>query len=315
MKDARRYEIGVGLLLVAAAALLSFMAIKIGAVKSLGDNVRAVAVFDDVSGLKDGAAVNIAGVQVGRVSGLEVDFNKAEVGLLIERSAHVREDVIVALRARSVLGEKYIELIPQTQDAPLLEDHEVLTNTRVAVEIDQLVTELAPIVRAVDPDAVAIIVEALADAAKEDPERPARMLADLERLLHNAAEASEQAGPLIADTRAAVGEARGAMSDIRAIAEDGRPLVAKADQVLTNLEDATAELPAATADLPALADDAEATVAEAREVMMVLSANSDRIEHILANVEEIDKWELRRLLREEGIKVRLFEDEVQPAED
>ena len=39
MKDARRYEIGVGLLLVAAAALLSFMAIKIGAVKSLGEGV------------------------------------------------------------------------------------------------------------------------------------------------------------------------------------------------------------------------------------------------------------------------------------
>ena len=40
------------------------------------------------------------------------------------------------------------------------------------------------------------------------------------------------------------------------------------------------------------------------------SAFAERLDRILANVEEIDKWELRRLLREEGIVVRLRPQEV-----
>ena len=41
----------------------------------------------------------------------------------------------------------------------------------------------------------------------------------------------------------------------------------------------------------------------------------DNLETVLDNMSEIDKWELRRLLREEGILVRLKRSSVAPDAD
>lgn len=314
MQSTHRYELGVGALMIAAAVLLGFMAIRIGAVRDIGDNIHVEAVFNDISGLKDGAAVTVAGVDVGRVDGLRVDFDKARVGLIIESDAGIRDDVLVRIRARSVLGEKYVELVPQSPDAPALADHAVLTRTESAVEIDQLVNQMGPLFSAVDPDDVSQLLAALVDIAKEDPDRARRMTEDAERLLHNAALASDDAPALMAEARSTLADARGATSELRILVRRSGPMLDRADAVMVDLEDAAADLPAATERLPGLLDEAEDTLADAHEVVLVLSGNKERIEHILANVEEIDKWELRRLLREEGIKVRLRRAEVVPDE-
>ncbi|MCB9759209.1 MAG: MCE family protein [Alphaproteobacteria bacterium] len=315
MADSRRYEFSVGALLVAAALLLAFMAVKVGAVKDIGDNVRVTAIFDDVSGLKDGAAVAVAGVEVGRVSSLKVDFDKAQIGLIVSRSADVREDVIVRLRARSVLGEKFIELVPQSPDAPPLEDGAILTRTEGQVEIDQLVTEMGPLIGAINPEQVNSLLTALIDTLNEDPERAGRMLDDLETLLHNAAVASEGAPDLVSEARATLSDTRSTLTEFRTLARDGKPVVQRAEAVLINLEAASEDLPGIVDAIPPVIDKVDATVTDAQGVVMVLSGNAERIDHILENVEEIDKWELRRLLREEGIKVRLTSAEVVEIED
>ena len=307
MKVQRKHQIGVGLLVVISALVLAWMALQVGALGNLGERLRVTAVLEDAAGLSTGAAVSIAGVEVGRVEELRVDFDQAQVTLSLDPEAQVREDVVVALRARSLLGEKYIELIPQSRDAALLQDGATLTNTRGQYEIDQFVTGLEPLVESMDPQELQAIVEPLVAALEEDPERPARMLRDAEATLANLREASEEAPELVAETRQTLAEVRRVSRKAEAVAE-------RADTVLVELEQAAKPLPEATERIPGLLDEAEATLAEAREATSVLSDNSQRIETILENFEEIDKWELRRLLREEGIVVRLTPSEVEPTE-
>ena len=306
-RRSRKHEIGVGLLVLGAAVLLGWMAIQVGAIGSLGERIEVVAVFDDAAGLKEGAAVSIAGVEVGRVEQLEVDFDSARVRLSVDTTAGIREDVVVALRARSVLGEKYIELLPQSRDAAPLKSGAVLTTTRGQYEIDQFVTGLEPLLESLDPADVDRIVQPLVRAMEEDPERPAQMLGDLQVTLRNLREASEEA-PLL------VSEARATMAEVRAVSRDARGAVARADAILDDVEQATAGLPASTERIPGLLDEAEATLAETREAVAVLNDSSESIGKILTNFEDIDKWELRRLLREEGIVVRLSPSEVVPTE-
>ena len=109
MKRNLRHEVGVGIFVVAAAALTGWMAIKAGAV-GLGERVEVSAVFDNVVGLSDGAAVLVAGVEVGKVTGLRADFDRARVDLSLDPEANLRLDVQAIIRARSVLGEKYVEM-------------------------------------------------------------------------------------------------------------------------------------------------------------------------------------------------------------
>ena len=132
-----RHEIGVGLLVIVAGGVLTFLALQAGAIRRLGDDsIHVSAIMPDVAGLSEGAAVSVAGVPIGRVDKMLVDFDVAKLQISIDVDAGIRSDAKVALRARSVLGEKYIEIIPQTRDAPLLAEDGVLTADTAARVID-----------------------------------------------------------------------------------------------------------------------------------------------------------------------------------
>ena len=320
MPKSRRNEIGVGLLVLASAGLLAWMSLKVGAIRELGDQVRVSAVFEDAAGLTNGAAVQVAGVPVGRVTTLAVEHDKARVGLALRRDADVGADAQVRIRARSVLGEKYVELIPGAEGASPVEDGAELVVAGNQVEIDQLVNSLGPLVGSVDPEALSATMASLSDALASDPERVARMLQDLETLLHNAALASEEAPALIAEARATLSDVRGARSSRRSILPQHcaptqtRPMLKRADAVLTDVEGATAELDPTIEEVQGLLADTRGAVNEGRAVLAKLEGSTDDIQTVLSNLTEIDKWELRRLLREEGIVVRLKEHQVIPTD-
>ncbi len=303
-----RNEIAVGVLLLAAMALLGWMALKVGALRRVAEEVHVSAHFADVTGLPEGAAVQVAGVPVGRVTDLRVDGKKALVTLALREDAAMRKDVVARIRARSVLGEKYVELSPQSENEALLKDGDELQVGLEPLEIDELVTSMGPMLAAVDPQAVADLVNALSQAVKQDPERLNRMLADTETLLHNAALAS-------ADAPALVSEARAAVSEVRRATADARPVIARADRVLTQVETASADLPQTADELQALLTDSRGAVSDGRAMLSKMDGSVDQLQVVLDNLSEIDKWELRRLLREEGIVVRLRESKVvEPAE-
>ena len=108
-----------------------------------------------------------------------------------------------------------------------------------------------------------------------------------------------------------VSEARGTLSEVRSLAQDGKKTLDRADAVLSDLEDATAELPASAERIPGLLDEVEATVDDTHALVLELNGQTDQVEVILDNLEEIDKWELRRIVREEGVTVRLRPREIE----
>ncbi len=300
---AGRNEVGVGVLLLGAGLLLAWMAVKIGGTAGLRDAVEVEAVFGDVTGLQEGAAVSVAGVQVGRVRSLEVEGDHALVTLAIEPSAGIREDVEVRVRARSLLGEKYIDLRPTGSEAPLLRSGERLSNTVSQVEITDMVTELAPALRGLDAEQLNRVIGALAGAIEDDPERPRRMLEDAEASLAGLRAASEQAPE-------AIGEVRAAVAELRGVAARTRPILERADRVLGDIEAISGQAPELAERLPGMVDDAAVSLGELRALTEVLGGETEAIQRVLANLEDIDKWELRRLLREEGILIRMRPSEV-----
>jgi phospholipid/cholesterol/gamma-HCH transport system substrate-binding protein len=314
MARSRKHEIGVGVLVLVAFGMLAWMSLEIGALRGLGDRVAVQARLDDAMGLEEGAVVKVAGVAVGNVTGIAVDHDVAVVDFQLDPSAGLRVDAVVQVRARSLLGEKFLELQPQSRDAALLQDGDVLSAVRPATEIDELVNGLAPVVSTLDPEALQATMDALSGAMKEDPELAARMMRNLDEILANGAEASRGLPPLVAEGTAAA-------RDVRRLAADARPVIAraeavadKADTALGRIDEASQDLPQTVAEVDALAKETRAAVSEGRAVLARVEGMGPEIETIIDNVAEIDKWEVRRWLREEGIKVRLRESQVQPTE-
>ncbi len=314
----RRHEIGVGALMVVALAVLSYMALKVGALRGLGRSISVTAELDDASGLTEGALVKIAGVEVGVVDGLTVVRDYAVVTLSLQEEALVRADAHVMVRARSVLGEKFLEVLPQSESAPLVASGGQLTQARGITEIDQLVNTLGPILTAMDSEQLAQALDHLTAAINEDPERIDRMLASTELLLSNGAQASQEAGPLLDDASALVDETRAAVGELHAFTAEARPILHRLDATVASLADASVGLPETADEAGALLSETRVAVADARgliedgrRVTARVEGSYGQVEQVLANLTEIDKWELRRLLREEGVLVRLRESEVQ----
>jgi len=314
MARSRKQELGVGTLLIVALSLLALMAVKTNSCAGGRDTIAATVTLTDASGIADGSLIKLAGVDIGIVTGLSVVSGEARLSLAIDEAVGIRQDAVVQIRARSVLGEKYVGLTTGTEAAPLLEDGGVLTNTRRATEIDELVNAMGAIINDIDTQALSAALEAIAAALEEDPERAGRMLADAEVILDNVAAASAD----LPDLATAAGET---LARVDRVTGQLTPLLRDSGVVMSRLDAATAELPQTAEDASATLTETRALISETRaavshgdELLLLINDNADDVELIIDNLSEIDKWELRRLLREEGIRVRLRSKDVVPTE-
>ena len=307
MASSRKQEIGVGVLVLVAFCVLAYMSIKVGALRNVGEELQVHVVLGDAAGLSDGAAVRIAGVQVGQIQQMGVEHNQARITMAIAKSAEVREDVSIQVRARSILGEKYLEITPVSKEAPLLTDGAILTVTHPQTEIDELVNSLGPLIRAVDAEAVNVAMGRLTEALEDDPDRVVRMFKDVEAILANSAKVSGSLESL-------VGETRSTLASVRKISAESRPMIQRSSGIITKVDTATDALPQITEDVQAAVSDTRLMIEDSHKLIRRLEASTATLETVLSNLSELDKWELRRLLREEGILVRFKENEVQETE-
>ena len=306
MSRTRTREIGVGALLVASLGLLAWMSIQVGALQGMGPAVAVSATLDDAAGLTEGAEVKVAGVAVGVVTRLTVDHDVAVVDFEVRESAGLRRDAIVQVRARSLLGEKYLDVSPQGRDAALLRDGDRIETARSQTEIDQLVNALGPVVDAADPEQLQAVVATIHRVLAEDPER-------LERMVRIWRRCSTTARPPPRSCRRSPPRPERPSRRSAASARQTAPVVEKAGVIAVRVEAATEDLPATAEELDGLITETRGAVGEARVLMGDLSASTDDLKLVLDNLSEIDRWELRRLLREEGILVRLRASEVEEA--
>ncbi len=116
------------------------------------------AVFSDVHSLTAGASVQLAEIDVGRVTGIHLDGSRAEVTMAIQRSAHVPADVAAELVQTTVLGQYVVSLVPGAGPAGLLRDHQPIGNASVVPGIQQLVQSGAAVFGAVNAGQLSQII-------------------------------------------------------------------------------------------------------------------------------------------------------------
>jgi phospholipid/cholesterol/gamma-HCH transport system substrate-binding protein len=112
-----RTEIIVGFFVLVGIACLGYLAIKLGKLEVLGNSGYMVyADFPSVAGLKIGDPVEIAGVKVGRVDVMGLADDRARLQLRIQDDVKLQEDVIASVRARGLIGDKFVLITPGASD-------------------------------------------------------------------------------------------------------------------------------------------------------------------------------------------------------
>jgi phospholipid/cholesterol/gamma-HCH transport system substrate-binding protein len=112
-----RTDILVGIFVVVGITCLGYLAIRLGKLEMFGSRGYVLfADFASVAGLKPGDPVEIAGVKVGRVEGMSLAEDKARLALRLNDGVKLQEDVIASVRARGLIGDKFVLVSPGASD-------------------------------------------------------------------------------------------------------------------------------------------------------------------------------------------------------
>jgi len=138
-------ETTVGIFVVIGLLCLVYMTVKLGDVSILGDNSYSLfARFNSVSGLRAGNPVEIAGMEVGRVAGFNLDQEDlvAVVELKVNRDVKVFDDAIASIKTAGLIGDKYVSIDPGGA-SDLLESGQTITETVSPIDIGDLIGKYA----------------------------------------------------------------------------------------------------------------------------------------------------------------------------
>ncbi|MDY6954064.1 MAG: MlaD family protein, partial [Thermodesulfobacteriota bacterium] len=139
-------EAKVGFFVVLSILALAYMSMRVGGFKYAADRGYELhGIFDSAAGLIAGVPVEIAGVEVGRVKEISLEKGKARVTLQIEPHVKIGEDAEAAIRSKGVLGDRYVEVILGSPQAPPLKPGGTIARTVSPANIDSLLKQLSGI--------------------------------------------------------------------------------------------------------------------------------------------------------------------------
>ncbi len=132
-------------------------------------------------GLISGSDVKVRGVDIGEVSSIELVDNRALVTMRINAGRDIPVDAQAVIRPKTLFGEKFVDILPgddelsgpylegtEPEDVAACPDPELpcITDTLGGFELEQVLTDTYPILDALDPMELAVVLEELANAGE-----------------------------------------------------------------------------------------------------------------------------------------------------
>ena len=313
-----KHEVYLGIFFFLVIALLIYMFQVVGG-RGSRDQIEVRALFDSASGLVKDNYVMIAGVPIGYVDRIDVKFNRAEIHMRIRSDVGLRKDARAAIRARSLLGEKFVELVPQGDKAPLMEDGGLIEETTVPVEVDEVFSALRPFFDKLEPMAPQIesILAELEQLLKQLNETGGKKRETLERIIDRTDELLSESNRLIGENGEKISRSLSSLDRLLRATEERAPkLLEHADKTLQRIDAAAQALPIDTLKrIPDTYNKVDGILDRMLPLVERMDRSGDRIESILKNLDIlmqrmvlIDELAIRKFLQEEGVKVNLTQD-------
>ena len=198
----------LGLLAIAALAVLGFYTLFLADVSLFGRSIQLVVQFPGAQGLREGDPVQVSGLRVGRVKSLSFDATAPQdqritVVLNLDEEVPLFEDYSITIEESTLLGGRNVSILPGAAAMPRLELPEgiVLTGAIGATPMDSL--------------------EAFAGVLDDNSDSITRIVDNVAQTSEDLASGRGLLGRLISDGELA-DEVVGGIEDFRAVAADAR---------------------------------------------------------------------------------------------
>ena len=331
----RKY-IFLGLFMTISLGLLLWLAVNIGAIGGAQGKLYRVK-LDHAAGIVKDNAVKIAGVKVGRIAEVKVEHKTAVLELKIDKEVELHEDAEAIVRAKSLLGEKYLQLDPGSLEAPVLADGAEITKVRTVFEIDEMLNALQPIlggeesIGAMVQPLVKRLDTMLASANGDDGGEPLTTKDDLRKSIEDIRTSVETTRRMIEnfeqplteileDTRDIVGNPKitrtiNNVDKIAATTAEHLPtLLSKAERALDSVNRVADELtPERMEKLGKILDETYEATSNLRKMSEELVGLTGDLAPMIESLKVItqraaliDEHVIRQFLQKEGVRVNMF---------
>ncbi|MCX6397404.1 MAG: MCE family protein [Propionibacteriales bacterium] len=218
----------IKLVVVALISLLAFNIIY----STMQDRVRGGAQvnysadFRDVSGLRVGDNVRVAGVQVGKITGIQVDGRHARVAFSLLHTQPLLDSTTLVIRYQNLLGQRYVSL----QQGPKLGDPVKpgatvpLSRTDPGFDLTSLLNGFKPLFDVLKPAAVNELARTIVQVMQGEGGTVEQLLAETTRLTSFVADRDQVLNsvlvnltPVLQDLGSQGGQVRTVVRDLRSV--------------------------------------------------------------------------------------------------
>ena len=135
-------EVVIGAVVIVAASLFLYFA-YITSGEKIKDGYTISAVFEDVSGLTEGADVKINGIKVGIVKKLKLNTENysAKAELIIKNEYKIPEDSSLSISTDGLMGNKFISISIGYSDK-YLEPNNEIEDTKSSVNLEKIIDKV-----------------------------------------------------------------------------------------------------------------------------------------------------------------------------
>jgi phospholipid/cholesterol/gamma-HCH transport system substrate-binding protein len=277
----------LGLFLALSGAVATYLAIVLGNI-SFADTHDYHAIFTDVSGLKSGSPVRIAGVDVGEVDGVSIYHgDQVKVDFDVDRSIALGAATTATVRYKNLIGDRYLELSDGSDTLHTLASGATIPASRTspALDLDTLLNGFKPLFTGLDPTQINAVSNEIIQVFQGESGTVTSLLSTVASLTSTLANRDQLIGSVITNLN-------GALSAISDHGADLDILISQVQQLVSGLAadrnpigDAIVhinDLATSTAGLlttvrPDLKDD----VAQLGKLATTLDAGSDTLTYVL----------------------------------
>ncbi|HVT19819.1 MAG TPA: MCE family protein [Mycobacteriales bacterium] len=282
-----RSPLPIGIAGVLVVVLLLVFAFEIGNLPLINSGHTVYAEFTDAASLQKGANVRIAGVQVGKVTSVKLQYvegqgNLVRVGMRVSGGPHIGADTTANIKIETLLGTVYVALNP-TPTGDLANNTIPVDRTTTPTSITEAFIGLGKRAGEIDTKQLAKSFRVLADTFKDTPGEVRASLVGLEKVSRAIASRNNQLTSLL-------GKANDVTATIASHDEEIRKLIDDSSLILRTISQQRAVVHQLLVSTAQLAQQLTKLVAENRKVIGPALKELDRTLRILrANQRNLDQ--------------------------
>ena len=235
------------------------------------------AYFAEAGGIRDGATVQVSGMRVGHVSGVELQGQQVLVSFKIDDGVRIGDRSEAAVKTKSLLGTKYLEVTPRGDG---WQDETIpLDRTTPAYQLPDALGDLATTISGLNTDQLSDSLRVLSETFADTPP-------ELRVAIEGVSRFSETLNERDAELRSLLGNANKATTVLAERSEQIVTLVRSSNALLAELRTQSAALDAISGNISALSRQLQGFINENDETMKPAIEKLNGVLTILDNRKE-----------------------------